>query len=106
MTFEVGGVLRWASPDAHSNTITTPATMRVKSSARKMGAAGSVAAAAVRHVDAPSGAGSEPEDEDEEIFEVERVLDCAPVGNSMRYLVRWLGYAAADDTWEPGARVN
>ena len=38
---------------------------------------------------------------DELHFEVDKILDCQRNGNKYRYKIRWTGYTAADDTWEP-----
>ena len=34
-------------------------------------------------------------------FEVERIVDCVVENGVPRYLVRWTGLAAGEDTWEP-----
>jgi RNase H-like domain found in reverse transcriptase/Reverse transcriptase (RNA-dependent DNA polymerase)/Integrase zinc binding domain/Chromo (CHRromatin Organisation MOdifier) domain/Retroviral aspartyl protease len=39
--------------------------------------------------------------EQEEEYEVERILDTEWKDNEIKYLVRWKGYEPNDDTWEP-----
>ena len=39
--------------------------------------------------------------EGEEEFEVERILDHRKRGRRMQFLVRWSGYGAEHDAWEP-----
>eukprot|EP00727_Mastigamoeba_balamuthi_P010576 m51a1_g6140 hypothetical protein (306) ;mRNA; r:277080-277997 len=43
----------------------------------------------------------EEEEEEEEELEVERILDSRVRRGVKQYLVRWLGYASDEDTWEP-----
>ena len=47
----------------------------------------------------------------EVLFEVERILDHRHGVNAegqleMEYKVRWVGYGAADDTWEPKSALQ
>jgi len=39
-------------------------------------------------------------------YEVERILDMRTVGRETRFLVRWVGYDAAHDSWEPQANLS
>ena len=34
-------------------------------------------------------------------YDVEVILDVKKVGHGVRYLVKWLGYPAEENTWEP-----
>src|ERR1700719_37791 len=34
-------------------------------------------------------------------YDVEAILDVKKVGRGVRYLVKWLGYPAEENTWEP-----
>ncbi|OHT00112.1 hypothetical protein TRFO_08092 [Tritrichomonas foetus] len=44
----------------------------------------------------------EEEEDSGEIYEVEKILDCAKVDGEMQYLVKWAGYDDPKDlTWEP-----
>ena len=52
-----------------------------------------------------SSGGSEYESEAEH-FEVERIMDMRFSGDTTEYLVRWVGYGAADDTWEPEHHIQ
>ena len=44
--------------------------------------------------------------EGEEEWEVEKIMSHKGNGKTARYLIRWKGYAAADDTWEPLSNIN
>eukprot|EP01047_Picozoa_sp_COSAG01_P081207 COSAG01_NODE_16099_length_1269_cov_1.557643_1_plen_155_part_01 len=39
-------------------------------------------------------------------YEVERILGRRTVGGVVQYRVRWKGYRADDDTWEPSAHLS
>lgn len=43
---------------------------------------------------------------DDKEFEVAQILDKRVTRNSTHYLVRWLGYDAFEDTWEPEANLK
>ena len=38
-------------------------------------------------------------------FHAERLVKYRKVGDAVQYLVKWLGYPAADNTWEPESRL-
>ena len=42
----------------------------------------------------------------DEVFEVQRVVGARKVGNSWQYSVKWKGYAAEENTWEPRAHLD
>ncbi|NXM32854.1 MPP8 phase, partial [Oxyruncus cristatus] len=46
------------------------------------------------------------EDEDEDVFEVEKILDMKTEGGKVLYKVRWKGYTSDDDTWEPEVHLE
>ncbi|KAG8452903.1 hypothetical protein GDO86_004633 [Hymenochirus boettgeri] len=48
---------------------------------------------------------SEQDDEDD-VFEVESILDSKTEGSEVLYRVRWKGYDADGDTWEPEAHLD
>ncbi|XP_044141886.1 M-phase phosphoprotein 8 [Bufo gargarizans] len=53
------------------------------------------------------GEGAESEQEDEEdVFEVESILDSKIEGGEVLYRVRWKGYDSEGDTWEPEAHLD
>ncbi|KAF7474215.1 M-phase phosphoprotein 8 [Marmota monax] len=41
------------------------------------------------------------EEDGEDVFEVEKILDMKTEGGKILYKVRWKGYTSDDDTWEP-----
>ncbi|KAJ6662366.1 hypothetical protein lerEdw1_012530 [Lerista edwardsae] len=54
---------------------------------------------------AAEAAGESEEDEDD-VFEVEKILDWKIEGGKTLYKVRWKGYSPDDDTWEPEAHLE
>ncbi|XP_051635079.1 M-phase phosphoprotein 8 [Manacus candei] len=44
--------------------------------------------------------------EDEDVFEVEKILDVKTEGGKVLYKVRWKGYTSDDDTWEPEVHLE
>eukprot|EP00727_Mastigamoeba_balamuthi_P004339 m51a1_g13903 putative chromodomain y-like (256) ;mRNA; r:754270-755309 len=49
----------------------------------------------------PTPEGSEEDEGEGEIFEVEAIVDTRKYRGARQYLVRWRGYGPASDTWEP-----
>ena len=50
---------------------------------------------------------SDSEDNDEELFSVEKIVDSKIDKNGVQlYKCRWKGYTAAHDTWEPTENVS
>ncbi|KAG2456611.1 MPP8 phase, partial [Polypterus senegalus] len=45
--------------------------------------------------------GDSEQDEEDDVFEVERIIDMKVEKGMITYRVRWKGYASDDDTWEP-----
>ena len=43
---------------------------------------------------------------EEEHYEVEAILDSRCQGRGTKYLVKWVGYPEADNTWEPFALLK
>ena len=41
------------------------------------------------------------ENEELEVYEVEKIVDMRFLGDSTEYRVRWAGWASSADTWEP-----
>ncbi|XP_053165659.1 M-phase phosphoprotein 8 isoform X2 [Hemicordylus capensis] len=48
----------------------------------------------------------ESDDEEEDVFEVEKIVDVKTEGGEILYKVRWKGYPPDDDTWEPEAHLE
>ncbi|XP_033265193.1 M-phase phosphoprotein 8 isoform X1 [Orcinus orca] len=46
------------------------------------------------------------EDDGEDVFEVEKILDMKIDGGKIVYKVRWKGYTSDDDTWEPEVHLE
>ncbi|NWR11638.1 MPP8 phase, partial [Paradoxornis webbianus] len=46
------------------------------------------------------------EEEGEDVFEVEKILDVKKEGGKILYKVRWKGYSSDDDTWEPEVHLE
>ncbi|NWU42534.1 MPP8 phase, partial [Hylia prasina] len=46
------------------------------------------------------------EEEGEDVFEVEKILDVKKEGGKILYKVRWKGYTSDDDTWEPEVHLE
>lgn len=46
------------------------------------------------------------EEDGEDVFEVERILDMKCEGGKNLYKVRWKGYTSDDDTWEPEVHLE
>ena len=45
-------------------------------------------------------------DQDEDVYEVEAVVGARKKGKSMEYLIKWKGYDASENTWEPAKNVS
>ncbi|MEE6472762.1 hypothetical protein FKM82_009713 [Ascaphus truei] len=50
--------------------------------------------------------GESEQDETEDVFEVERIIDSKTEGGEVLYRVRWKGYSSEEDTWEPEAHLD
>ncbi|XP_074159817.1 M-phase phosphoprotein 8 [Sminthopsis crassicaudata] len=48
----------------------------------------------------------ESEEDEEDVFEVEKILDVKTEGGKILYKVRWKGYTSDDDTWEPEVHLE
>ncbi|XP_007956760.1 M-phase phosphoprotein 8 [Orycteropus afer afer] len=46
------------------------------------------------------------EEDGEDVFEVEKILDMKIEGGKILYKVRWKGYTSDDDTWEPEVHLE
>ncbi|XP_015987213.2 M-phase phosphoprotein 8 [Rousettus aegyptiacus] len=46
------------------------------------------------------------EEDGEDVFEVEKILDVKTEGGKVLYKVRWKGYTSDDDTWEPEVHLE
>ncbi|XP_058403777.1 M-phase phosphoprotein 8 isoform X4 [Diceros bicornis minor] len=46
------------------------------------------------------------EEDGEDVFEVEKILDMKTEGGTILYKVRWKGYTSDDDTWEPEVHLE
>ncbi|XP_033053004.1 M-phase phosphoprotein 8 isoform X4 [Trachypithecus francoisi] len=46
------------------------------------------------------------EEDGEDVFEVEKILDMKTEGGKVLYKVRWKGYTSDDDTWEPEVHLE
>ncbi|KAL4707671.1 hypothetical protein ACJJTC_014852 [Scirpophaga incertulas] len=45
-------------------------------------------------------------EKEEEEYEVEKIIDSKKIKGKLHYLIRWKGYAADSDTWEPEHTVS
>ncbi|XP_006274145.1 M-phase phosphoprotein 8 [Alligator mississippiensis] len=54
----------------------------------------------------PSGDAGGDSEEEEDVFEVEKILDVKTEGGKILYKVRWKGYTSDDDTWEPEVHLE
>ncbi|XP_041127902.1 M-phase phosphoprotein 8-like isoform X2 [Polyodon spathula] len=50
--------------------------------------------------------GDSEQDEAEDVFEVEHIIDMKTEKGEITYRVRWKGYTSEDDTWEPEAHLE
>ncbi|XP_062390483.1 M-phase phosphoprotein 8 isoform X2 [Sardina pilchardus] len=51
-------------------------------------------------------AGDSEQDEEEDVYEVERIIDMRVEEGEVLYRVRWKNYTADEDTWEPEAHLE
>ena len=47
-----------------------------------------------------------PAKKKEETYEVEAVVDKRGSGKKVEYLVKWVGYSAKENTWEPTSNLK
>ncbi|XP_008822573.1 M-phase phosphoprotein 8 [Nannospalax galili] len=89
---------------AEAGTSVTALSMPGPDSTGKSPEAGEGIAAAGEELD-PATRGAEAvrdsEEDGEDVFEVEKILDMKNEGGKVLYKVRWKGYTSDDDTWEP-----
>ena len=45
-------------------------------------------------------------EEEDRLYEVEKIVDCKIVKGHLRYRIRWKGYSEEDDTWEKSEDTN
>ncbi|XP_066497221.1 M-phase phosphoprotein 8 isoform X2 [Hoplias malabaricus] len=50
--------------------------------------------------------GDSEQDEEEDVYEVERIIDMRVEDGEVLYRVRWKNYTSDDDTWEPKAHLE
>ncbi|KAI1885423.1 hypothetical protein AGOR_G00220000 [Albula goreensis] len=50
--------------------------------------------------------GESEQDEEEDVYEVERIIDMRTEEGEVLYRVRWKNYTSDDDTWEPEAHLE
>ncbi|KAJ8246737.1 hypothetical protein GJAV_G00254820 [Gymnothorax javanicus] len=50
--------------------------------------------------------GDSEQDEEEDVYEVERIIDMRTEEGEVLYRVRWKNYTSDDDTWEPEAHLE
>ncbi|KAF4087255.1 hypothetical protein AMELA_G00093430 [Ameiurus melas] len=50
--------------------------------------------------------GDSEQDEEEDVYEVERIIDMRVEEGEVLYRVRWKNYSSDDDTWEPKAHLE
>lgn len=50
--------------------------------------------------------GDSEQDEEEDVYEVERIIDMRVEDGEILYRVRWKNYTSDDDTWEPRAHLE
>ncbi|KAJ8352608.1 hypothetical protein SKAU_G00240840 [Synaphobranchus kaupii] len=50
--------------------------------------------------------GESEQDEEEDVYEVERIIDMRTKEGEVLYRVRWKNYTSDEDTWEPEAHLE
>ncbi|XP_063250689.1 M-phase phosphoprotein 8 isoform X2 [Prinia subflava] len=70
------------------------------------GGAGKATGAAAAGGEAGGGESEVDEEDGEDVFEVEKILDVKKEGGKILYKVRWKGYTSDDDTWEPEVHLE